>query len=84
MDEEQIKDIKALIKEELRGSLSQSDFMPDIIKQRHVGEGVRYIRAGATTLKPTSGEKAGALFFDTTTNKLYIWTGSAWKEEEFT
>lgn len=76
------KEVTEIVKREIRAFLKQSDIRPDIIKQRHVGEGVRFIRAGATALKPTSGEKAGAVFFDTTTFKLYIWTGSAWKEEE--
>lgn len=78
------KDVIEIVKREIRAQLKQSDVRPDMIKQRHIGEGVRYIRAGATALKPTSGERVGAVFFDTTTNKLYIWTGSAWVEEAFT
>ncbi len=63
--------------------------MPDVVKMRHIGEGVRYIRGGVTAGKPTSGEEPSqgyAVYFDETTNKLYIWNRSsnAWKSATLT
>lgn len=63
---------------------SQRDITPDAVKMRHVAEGVRFVRDGATADKPTEGEEplqGAAMFFDTTTNILYIWNrvANAWK-----
>ena len=79
MDEDTKREIKRLIQEELRGVIGQFDVLPDIVKQRHVGEGVRFIRSGTAANRPTSGEKAGAAWFATDTFVLSVWTGSAWK-----
>jgi hypothetical protein len=62
----------------------QADILPDVVKMRHIGEGVRYIRGGVTAGKPTSGEEpmqGNAVYFDETTNTLYIWNtvSNAWK-----
>lgn len=77
-------EIERLIEEKIKKVMGQIDYLPDSVKQRHVGEGVRYLRAGTAANRPTSGEKAGATYFETDTNKLKIWNGTAWVEEELT
>jgi len=69
--------------------IGQVDILPDAIKMRHVGEGIRFIRGGKS--KPTKGEgtmQGYALFYDTTAKKLYIWnsdaTTPAWQYASFT
>ena len=61
----------------------QQDILPDVVKMRHIGEGVRFIRGGITADKPTAGEEpmqGNAVFYDETAEKLYIWnrTSGAW------
>ena len=59
----------------------QQDILPDVVKMRHIGEGVRFIRGGITADKPTAGEEpmqGNAVYFDTDTDKLYVWNGSSW------
>lgn len=77
-------EIIKIIKEEIRKVITQIDYLPDSIKQRHIGEGIRFIRAGLAANRPTSGEKAGATYFATDTNFLSIWNGSVWVEIELT
>ena len=85
MDEQALKRlIRVEVERIMREVVNQNSIIGDTIKQRHIGEGVRYIRAGATAAKPTTPEKDGAVFYDTTVNKLYIGDGGAWLEEEFT
>lgn len=67
--------------------IAQGDVQADQIKQRHIGEGPRFIRAGLLADLPTAGEPAtasAAIYFATDTNTLYIWNGTAWKQEIFT
>ena len=78
------QEIERLIEEKVKKIISQSSIFPESIKSRHVGEGVRYIRAGTAANRPTSGEKAGAIYFATDTFDLSVWTGSAWKTEALT
>jgi len=73
------REIDEVIKKEVRAQVKQSDIRPDAIKQRHVGEGIRFIRAGLAANLPTSGEMAGALYFETDTPALKVWDGSAWQ-----
>lgn len=83
IEESKIKDIERIIdklKEEVstlkQSRVSQTSIIPGAIKMRHMGEGNRFIRGGATAGKPTIGENATdsvAIYFDTTTNKLYIY-----------
>ena len=85
MDEKQIeKIVDERVKVILRGVLSQQDIFPDTIKQRHIAEGVRYVRAGVAASRPTSGEKNGAIFFATDTDELYVWNGTVWVSETLT
>jgi len=74
---------------QLKRRAFQEQITPDIIKMRHIGEGVRYIRDGKTADKATSGEEpaqGAAIFFDYNTNTLYIWNRltKAWKSEVLT
>lgn len=86
-------EIQSLL-EELRGRVSdlekkrifQQDVIPDAIKMRHIGEGVRYIQTGTAANRPTTpAVPPGScmLYFETDTNKLYIWntatSGGGWK-----
>ena len=84
MDEDTKREIRRIIQEELRGVIGQFDVLPDIVKQRHVGEGVRFVRAGLATNRPTSGEKAGAVYLATDTDVLSAWNGTAWVSETLT
>lgn len=77
-------DILKIIREEVRNVMVQENILPDIIKSRHVGEGVRFLRAGTSSNKPTTPEKDGAVYYDTTNNKLFIGDSGSWLEETFT
>lgn len=57
----------------------QDDIVPDAVKQRHIGEGVRFLRYGLAAARPTSGELTGAVYFASDTTVASVWTGSAWK-----
>ena len=82
------QEVEQLIDEKLRElrfpSIHQQDLSSDSVKQRHVGEGVRYIRAGTAANRPTSGEKAGAVYFATNTDVLSVWNGTTWVSETLT
>jgi len=60
----------------------QSDIPNATIKQRHIGEGNRFIRSGLESNLPTEGEgtspNSTAYYFCTDTNKLKIWNGTIW------
>jgi hypothetical protein len=67
----------------------QQDIINDVVKMRHIGEGVRYIRGGVTADKPTAGEKpmqGNAVYYDETAKVLYIWNNSddGWDEVSLT
>lgn len=64
--------------------INQMDILPDVVKTRHIGEGVRFIRDGETADKPVRGEEplqGAASFFDRTANKLWLWNrdSGTWK-----
>jgi len=81
MDKEEVLKI---VREELGKVLTQPDYLPDSIKSRHIGEGVRFIRAGLIADRPTTPERDGACYFATDENKLYVGDTGAWLEETFT
>lgn len=81
MEEEEIR---KLIRDEIRSVMTQVEYLPDSIKQRHIGEGVRFIRAGLVASRPTTPEKDGAVYYATDEDKLYIGDGGSWLEETFT
>jgi len=77
--EKRIKELERQIKEFRFSNIHQQNIASDSVKSRHVGEGVRYLRAGTAADRPSSGEKAGAIWFSTDSFVLSIYTGSAWK-----
>jgi len=60
--------------------LTQQDFLPDVVKMRMIGEGVRYIRSGLEADLPIaeSPMQGSSVYWATDTGKLYIYDGSAW------
>lgn len=67
--------------------IKQQNILPDVIKMRHIGEGVRFIRSGLAASKPTKGEKpmqGSPVYFAYDTNVLYIFNGTAWKSTTLT
>lgn len=84
-----IENLEKEIRELKNRRITQDQIIPDVVKQRHVGEGVRFIRGGITAGKPTLGEdtlQGNAVYYDETVKKLYIWnnTNSAWEYVQFT
>jgi hypothetical protein len=85
MDEKLTKDkVEQMIKERISKVIGQFNIFPDQIKSRHIGEGIRFIRSGLAASRPTSGEKAGAVWFSTDSDTLNIWNGTAWVQEILT
>ena len=85
MDRDEIEQlVEELVEEKTRQIIGQFDILPDAVKQRHVGEGIRFIRFGLAADRATSGEQKGAVYFATDTDTLGIWNGSAWVEEVLT
>lgn len=93
-DTNQIQDIQSkLEKLELKISeleqrrVSQLSIIPGAVKNRHVGEGVSYIFSGLSADRPTEGIMPSVgtqIYFETDTNKLYVWNGTAWKSVTLT
>ena len=80
---EKILALERQIEELRRERITQARILPDVIKQRAMGEGIRFIRGGASGDKPTLGEEppfSSAIYFDETNNKLWVWntTSSSW------
>ena len=78
----QIKDLQQKVEDLTNKRITQSNLLPDVVKQRHIGEGVRYLRSGLEANLPTSGEEpmqGSAVYFCTDSKKLKIWDGSVWK-----
>ena len=78
MDIQDKDEIIKLIREELKRVSTQEFLLPNVVKSRHVGEGVRFIRAGLAANRPTTPEKDGATYYATDENKLYVGDGGAW------
>jgi hypothetical protein len=59
----------------------QSDFTPDCVKTRAMGEANRFVFSGPEAARPIGHQfgNSTTIFFATDTLKLYIWTGSVWK-----
>lgn len=59
----------------------QQDIVPDGVKQRHMGEGNRYIWAGLEADLPDGASVTSSVvaYFCTDTFKLKIWTGDTYK-----
>ena len=63
---------------------SQTEIPPNIIKMRHIGEGVRYIQTGLAADRPTTPDEppnSTMVYFAYDTNVLSVWNIStdAWK-----
>jgi len=60
----------------------QSDIPPSTIKQRHMGQGNRFIRSGLEADLPSSGEgtsdNSSPVYYATDTGIIYTWNGSMW------
>ena len=85
--EKELKDrVERLEKElaELKSRrIRQEMLLPDVVKARHIGAGVRFIRSGLAANIPTTGEgseQGEAIYFETDTNKLKVYnsTDGAW------
>ena len=74
---QQIKDLIQTVLKEIK--IHQNNIGFDEVKAIHIGDGVRMVRAGLAANRPTSGERAGAIYFETDTPALKIYDGSAWQ-----
>ena len=74
--------IKKDIEELKERRIHQSQIPPGTIKQRHMGSGPMFIRAGLEAQLPSMGEDTApdstAIYFCTDSGKLKIWDGSEW------
>ena len=74
--DKRIKDLEDKVKLLEQKRVYRQDIAPDAVLQRHVGEGVRFIRDGTTDDLPAEGEEpsqGAAIYFDYETNELYVW-----------
>lgn len=77
--------IEALEKLQKGGTrIYQQDIVPGAVKQRHISEGVIFIRSGLAANRPSTltveaSQNGSAMYWATDTFALSIWTGSAWK-----
>lgn len=65
----------------------QADYIPQSIKNRHMGQANSYIYAGLAADLPAEGtllDMSTSVYFALDTFTLYCWTGTAWKSEVFT
>lgn len=60
-----------------RPVLHQSDILPRTIKQRHLEPNAQIIFFGLSTAIPDGSSHVKA-YFETDTNKLKLWNGTAW------
>jgi hypothetical protein len=87
-------DIKQIIEEInqkidflMQKRLIQADFTPGSVKQRAMGEANLFINSGLSAARPTTPPKTSSgtfCYFETDTNKLYIWNGTAYKSTTLT
>lgn len=79
---EEIRKLQEKVGFLMQKRIGQVDIIPDSIKMRHIGEGVRFIRSGLEADLPATGESAlqgSAFYWCTDSFKLKIWTGTVWK-----
>jgi hypothetical protein len=84
--QKQVEDLKVEVEKLKNKRIMQSDILPDVLKQRHIGEGVRFIQSGlAADLPevniPMQGQQ---IFFATDTHTLYVYDGTAWRTQVLT
>ena len=62
--------------------ITQDQIMPGAVKQRHLGEGNRFIRSGLIANRPTTGEpvmaNSSAYYYATDQHDLSLWNGKSW------
>ena len=78
----QLKDLTQKVEDLTNKRTRQQDILPGAVKQRHIDEGVRFIRSGLEANLPTNGENTAngsAFYWCTDSFKLKIWTGTTWK-----
>ena len=81
------EEIRDFIKKELEKQLSnqsvralhQSQFVPKMIKQRHLED--KIIKFGVVANLPTNDTTGVSAYFATDTNTLYLFNGTAWVSE---
>lgn len=79
--EARFKDIESKLSFVMQRRITQYDVVPDAIKQRAVGEGVRFIASGIEADLPTTAPATStgtAIYFATDTGNLFCWDGAAW------
>lgn len=91
MDNKDIYELVQNLRQEVESlkqqRVGQQMILPQAIKNRHMGEANTYIYGGLSANRPTRGNtiKAGntiisiSAYFETDTNKLYIWNNTTWK-----
>ena len=79
--EDRVKKLEQEIEKLRTRRTSQADYIPDSIKQRHIGEGVRFIQAGLEADRPSANipMQGQQIYFCTDSFKLFVYTGTAWK-----
>jgi hypothetical protein len=80
----QIENLIKEIRDIKQRRITQEMIIPDVVKSRHVGEGVRFIRSGLKSDLPAKGEEplqGTAIYFAYDENKLYVWNqqSGVWK-----
>jgi hypothetical protein len=78
----QVKDLTQKVEELTNKRIKQQDILPGAVKQRHINEGVMFIRSGPSSDLPVAGEgtaNGSAFYYDYDTDILYIWDGTQWQ-----
>ncbi len=55
-----------------------SSLTTEVLESGSIGATIRNFRTGLDGSLPKKGEKAGAIYFASDTNKLYIWNSLKW------
>jgi len=81
--QQQITELRREVENLKSRRITQVEILPDVVKMRHVGEGVRFIQTGLASKRPTTPAKppnSAMLWFATDTGVLSIWNIStnAW------
>jgi len=78
---EKIKDLEDRVRTLEGKRIFQQDLMPDVVKMRHIGEGVRFLRSGLAAKLPTAEKpmQGSAIFYAKDTDTFYLWDGTTWR-----
>lgn len=72
----QLEKLQAEVQALKNQRVTQGSFLPDVIKMRHIGEGVRYIQTGVVADKPATPATPSdscMMYYAYDENKLYVW-----------